>query len=54
MGVGAVMIGFAIDFAKGRGAELVELTSNKSRLDAHRFYRNLGFDQSHEGFKILV
>lgn len=54
MGVGAVMIGFAIDFARSRGAELVELTSNKSRLDAHRFYRNLGFDQSHEGFKILV
>lgn len=54
MGVGAVMIGFALDFAKGRGAELVELTSNKSRLDAHRFYRNLGFEQSHEGFKILA
>lgn len=54
MGVGAVMIAFALDFAKGRGAELVELTSNKSRLDAHRFYRKLGFDQSHEGFKILV
>ncbi|TCR66258.1 GNAT family N-acetyltransferase [Bosea sp. BK604] len=54
MGVGAVMIGFAIDFARSKGAELVELTSNKARLDAHRFYRNLGFDQSHEGFKILV
>jgi GNAT superfamily N-acetyltransferase len=54
MGVGAVMIAFALDFAKDRGAELVELTSNKSRLDAHRFYRNLGFDQSHEGFKIVV
>lgn len=54
MGVGAAMIAFALDFAKGKGAELVELTSNKSRLDAHRFYRTLGFDQSHEGFKILV
>ncbi|RDJ21497.1 GNAT family N-acetyltransferase [Bosea caraganae] len=54
MGIGAVMIAFAIDFAKGRGAEVAELTSNKSRLDAHRFYRNLGFDQSHEGFKIVV
>lgn len=54
MGVGAVMIAFAIDFAKDKGAEIAELTSNKSRLDAHRFYRNLGFDQSHEGFKIVV
>lgn len=54
MGVGAVMIGFAVDYAKSRGAELVELTSNKSRLDAHRFYRNLGFEQSHEGFKLIV
>lgn len=54
MGVGAVMIAFALDFAKTKGAELIELTSNKSRTDAHRFYRNLGFDQSHEGFKKLV
>ncbi len=50
-GVGAAMIAFALAFAKENGAELVELTSNKSRLDAHRFYRRLGFEQSHEGFK---
>jgi ribosomal protein S18 acetylase RimI-like enzyme len=54
LGIGALMIRHALAFAKEHGAELVELSSNKSRTDAHRFYRNLGFDQSHEGFKILV
>jgi aspartyl-tRNA(Asn)/glutamyl-tRNA(Gln) amidotransferase subunit B len=53
-GIGAVMVEAALAFASDNGAELVELTSNKSRLDAHRFYRRLGFDQSHEGFKKLV
>lgn len=54
MGIGAIMIRHALAFAKAEGAELVELSSNKSRSDAHRFYRNLGFDQSHEGFKIVI
>lgn len=53
LGIGAAMIAFALDFARSNGAGLVELSSNKSRTDAHRFYRNLGFDQSHEGFKIV-
>lgn len=53
-GIGALMMDAAVSFAKERGAALIELTSNKNRLDAHRFYRNLGFDQSHEGFKITV
>ena len=51
LGIGGLMIEHALAFADGEGAGLVELTSNKSRVDAHRFYRNLGFDQSHEGFK---
>lgn len=54
LGIGALMVAAAVAFAKERGAGLIELTSNKSRVDAHRFYRNLGFDQSHEGFKITV
>ncbi|MGQ3283343.1 GNAT family N-acetyltransferase [Bosea sp. (in: a-proteobacteria)] len=52
MGIGKIMIAHALAFAKGQGGGLIELSSNKSRLDAHRFYRNLGFAQSHEGFKI--
>ncbi|MCU4180387.1 GNAT family N-acetyltransferase [Bosea sp. BH3] len=51
LGIGALMIEHALAFASKNAVGLVELTSNKSREDAHRFYRRLGFDQSHEGFK---
>ncbi|SFZ82263.1 Acetyltransferase (GNAT) family protein [Devosia enhydra] len=53
-GIGARMIGWAMDEARARGCGLVQLTSNKARLDAHRFYRRLGFEQSHEGFKFWL
>lgn len=53
-GIGAIMIAHALAFAEEQGVGLVELSSNKSRLDAHRFYRTLGFDQSHEGFKKVI
>ena len=33
---------------------LHSLTSNKVRLDAHRFYEKLGFAKSHEGFKLML
>lgn len=52
MGIGKIMIAHALAFARTRDVGLIELSSNKSRLDAHRFYRNLGFAQSHEGFKL--
>lgn len=51
-GIGRVMIAHALAVAREHGAGMAELTSNKSRLDAHRFYVKLGFAQSHEGFKI--
>jgi len=50
-GIGAAMMRHALAFAAEQGVGLVELTSNKARPDAHRFYRGLGFEQSHEGFK---
>jgi GNAT superfamily N-acetyltransferase len=53
-GIGAAMMRHALAFAAGKGVGLVELTSNKARPDAHRFYRNLGFAQSHEGFKFSL
>jgi GNAT superfamily N-acetyltransferase len=53
-GLGAAMIGWAIDEARRRGCALVQLTTDKSRLDAHRFYRRLGFVASHEGMKLAL
>ncbi|WP_221121352.1 GNAT family N-acetyltransferase [Rhizobium lentis] len=53
-GIGNAMIEFAITEAKGRGARLVQLTSNAIRKDAHRFYERLGFKASHLGFKMAL
>ncbi len=50
-GLGARMMAFAEAEAGARGARSMELTSNKRRTDAHRFYERLGFSKSHEGFK---
>ena len=50
-GIGARMIAFAEGYAREQGATAMELTSNKTRKDAHRFYERLGFARSHEGFK---
>jgi hypothetical protein len=43
-----------IDRARARGCTLVQLTSNKSRTEAHRFYGSLGFERSHDGFKLKL
>jgi GNAT superfamily N-acetyltransferase len=53
-GVGREMMAWAIDQARQRGCALVQLTTDKSRADAHRFYRNLGFVASHEGMKLTL
>ena len=53
-GLGSQMIRWAIEQARDRGCGVVQLTSNKKRVDAHRFYQRLGFAQSHEGFKYLL
>lgn len=50
-GIGAKMMAFIEDHARANGAAMLELTSNKTRKDAHRFYERLGFARSHEGFK---
>ncbi|MFK0009487.1 GNAT family N-acetyltransferase [Paenarthrobacter sp. NPDC090520] len=53
-GVGALMIQWAIDQARERGCTLVQLTTDKSRTAAHRFYERLGFVSSHEGMKLTL
>jgi GNAT superfamily N-acetyltransferase len=49
-GVGARLVAAAEQIGREGGATEVTLTSNKKRLDAHRFYRQLGYEQRHEGF----
>jgi GNAT superfamily N-acetyltransferase len=51
-GLGSELLTGAIERARTRGCALVQLTSNKRRTDAHRFYTALGFTPSHEGFKL--
>jgi len=53
-GLGRAMMAWAIDEARRRGCALVQLTSDKSRGDAHRFYQRLGFVASHEGMKLAL
>lgn len=53
-GLGAAMMGWAIDEARRRGCALVQLTTDKSRTGAHRFYQRLGFVASHDGMKLAL
>jgi len=48
------MMRWAIERCRERGCGVVQLTSNKKRVDAHRFYERLGFAKSHEGFKLYL
>ncbi len=51
-GIGARLIEWAVADARDRGAVLVQLTTDRSRADAHRFYERLGFEATHVGYKL--
>lgn len=53
-GLGRRMMAWAIETCRARGCRLVQLTADKRRRDAHRFYERLGFRASHEGFKLVL
>lgn len=53
-GFGEAMMRYAIEKGRELGAYQVKLTSNLARADAHRFYRRLGFEQSHAGFRLIL
>ncbi|WP_114785268.1 GNAT family N-acetyltransferase [Vibrio tetraodonis] len=53
-GLGEIMFEYAIYQAKVRGCSVIQLTSDKLRPDALRFYEKLGFKATHEGFKLLL
>ena len=52
LGIGKIMFEWAIDRAKARKAHLIQLTTDKKRPEAIKFYEKLGFNQSHEGMKM--
>ena len=46
------MLRHAVTLCRDQGCAVLQLTTDKRRADAHRFYRKLGFVGSHEGFKL--
>ncbi|WP_225726676.1 MULTISPECIES: GNAT family N-acetyltransferase [unclassified Nocardia] len=54
IGLGSRLIEECVSRARERGCALVQLTSDASRTDAHRFYGKLGFQASHVGFKLTL
>lgn len=53
-GIGTKMLAHAVGLSRQKGCTQLQLTSNKSRVDAHRFYERHGFTRSHEGFKLTL
>lgn len=53
-GLGSELVGWAVAESRRLGVDLVQLTSDATRTDAHRFYRRLGFEATHVGFKLAL
>jgi GNAT superfamily N-acetyltransferase len=53
-GLGRELFKWAIEECRARGCRTVQLTSDRSRADAHRFYERLGFEASHIGYKLAL
>jgi GNAT superfamily N-acetyltransferase len=52
--IGETMMAWAVEEARRRGCGLIQLTTDKRRADAHRFYERLGFEATHEGMKLSL
>lgn len=50
-GLGSAMFAWAHDYGRMHGCSLAQLTTDKKRGDAHRFYEGLGYTATHEGYK---
>ena len=53
-GLGHKLLGWCIEQAKAEGCRGVQLTSNDKRTDAIRFYKSLGFKDTHAGMKYSI
>lgn len=52
--IGEWMLHTAIQYAKSRDASIIQLTTNKSRPRAKKFYESIGFEATHEGMKLYL
>lgn len=53
-GLGEAMLQWAIEEARARGCRSMQLTTNRERVDARRFYERLGFEATHIGMKLTL
>jgi ribosomal protein S18 acetylase RimI-like enzyme len=53
-GIGNMMVQWAIEESRRRSCALMQLTTHKTRVAAHRFYERLGFEAGHEGMKLTL
>jgi len=53
-GIGRQLVAWAISLAKQRGCHLVQLTTDRQRPEARKFYESLGFEPSHDGMKLKL
>ena len=54
-GLGTELMKYAINLSKEKGCGIFQLTSNKNRIEkAHKFYKNLGMESTHEGYKLYL
>jgi ribosomal protein S18 acetylase RimI-like enzyme len=52
--IGEAMFAWAMDYSRRQGCSLMQLTTDKERVDAHRFYDRLGFEPTHIGYKLRL
>jgi GNAT superfamily N-acetyltransferase len=52
--IGEAMFAWVLEKCRHEGCGIVQLTTDKSRTDAHRFYDKLGFEPSHVGYKMML
>lgn len=52
--IGEWMMRAAIQYARSRDASIIQLTTNKSRPRAKKFYESIGFESTHEGMKLYL
>ena len=53
-GTGRLLLGWVVERARERSCGMVQLTTDKRRPDALRFYESLGFKATHEGMKLRL